>query len=310
MSTKIKMSIRFILYSILISGCETIVDVDLPEYNPMLVVNCAFSPDYEWSVRVNHSIGVLDTSAIEPIKNATVEIASDDGQRLLLSRNDNGYYYNPALPYPEANKTYTVHVSAPGYTDVSASSAIPIATQIDSIRTRWLNYAGSKELELTIYLTDPIDIDNYYQLSILEVYIYEGYGIYMDYDSDDLIFGNSGGTTFTDDLISGKSYGIKVGLEAWQVDSGVLQINLLSASEDFYKYYTSYRQYEDTDENPFAEPVFVHSNIENGLGIFAGFNTTSRRFYVPGYATMSESFKSVPVKTSPQPSPTSILFPD
>ena len=36
--------------------------------------------------------------------------------------------------------------------------------------------------------------------------------------------------------------------------------------------YTSLIRQLESQDRPFAEPVLVFNNIENGLGIFAGFN--------------------------------------
>jgi hypothetical protein len=47
-----------------------------------------------------------------------------------------------------------------------------------------------------------------------------------------------------------------------------LRIRVTSLSRDAFLYYRSLDQYWGADGNPFAEPVTVHSNIENGYGIF------------------------------------------
>ena len=39
-------------------GCETIIEVDAPEYNSEPVVTSFFSPDSTWSATVHKSLGV------------------------------------------------------------------------------------------------------------------------------------------------------------------------------------------------------------------------------------------------------------
>jgi hypothetical protein len=46
-------------------------------------------------------------------------------------------------------------------------------------------------------------------------------------------------------------------------------INLYSLSEDYYKYWLDRYRAEKLYDDPFSEPVRVHSNISNGAGIFA-----------------------------------------
>src|SRR5690606_17271812 len=49
------------------------------------------------------------------------------------------------------------------------------------------------------------------------------------------------------------------------------RLRLGHLSEDYYRYLRSQELQEATEEHPFAEPVIVHSNIEGGVGIFAGY---------------------------------------
>ena len=53
-----------------------------------------------------------------------------------------------------------------------------------------------------------------------------------------------------------------------------LKVRFLTLSRDFFEFATSYQKQKLNNNNPFAEPTQVYSNIENGLGIFAGFAVT------------------------------------
>jgi hypothetical protein len=54
-----------------------------------------------------------------------------------------------------------------------------------------------------------------------------------------------------------------------------LLTELRSISKEYYDYQTSLNEYWNADGNPFAQPVQVFTNIENGFGIFAGFGKSS-----------------------------------
>lgn len=56
-----------------------------------------------------------------------------------------------------------------------------------------------------------------------------------------------------------------------------LEVNTLS--ESAYKYFTTYLQNIANRNHPFAEHVNVFSNVSNGLGIFAGMETSRIRVY-------------------------------
>ena len=69
-------------------------------------------------------------------------------------------------------------------------------------------------------------------------------------------------------------------LSASPLDSASFQLNVLSSSRAYDRYlkssvthYLAFEFFEDP--NPFAEPVKIYSNVENGTGIFAAYNSTT-----------------------------------
>lgn len=56
-------------------------------------------------------------------------------------------------------------------------------------------------------------------------------------------------------------------------------LELVSMSEDYYKYEKSYIKQVVNLSNPFSSVVEVYSNIQNGVGIFAGYNRQMVHFY-------------------------------
>ena len=53
------------------------------------------------------------------------------------------------------------------------------------------------------------------------------------------------------------------------------EIRLVNTSEAYFNYLKSFNMYQNTINNPFATPVQVYSNVNNGMGIFAGGTLTS-----------------------------------
>ncbi|MBW8334366.1 MAG: DUF4249 domain-containing protein [Prolixibacteraceae bacterium] len=49
-------------------------------------------------------------------------------------------------------------------------------------------------------------------------------------------------------------------------------LEVTGMSEDYYKYQKTYIKQVENKNNPFASVIEVHSNITNGVGIFAGYN--------------------------------------
>ena len=49
-------------------------------------------------------------------------------------------------------------------------------------------------------------------------------------------------------------------------------VTLRTLSEDYYNYKITGSLQQNTSDNPFAQPVNVHDNIDDGFGIFAGYS--------------------------------------
>jgi len=56
-------------------------------------------------------------------------------------------------------------------------------------------------------------------------------------------------------------------------------LEVTGMSEDYYKYQKTYIKQVENKSNPFASVIEVHSNITNGVGIFAGYNRQMIHFF-------------------------------
>ncbi len=56
-------------------------------------------------------------------------------------------------------------------------------------------------------------------------------------------------------------------------------LEVTGMSEDYYKYLKTYIKQVENKSNPFASVIEVHSNITNGVGIFAGYNRQMIHFH-------------------------------
>jgi len=60
----------------------------------------------------------------------------------------------------------------------------------------------------------------------------------------------------------------------------LFELNVMAVSSDLYDYLRSYEDYKKREikNTSISDPVIIHSNIENGLGIFGGYNL--KTFYI------------------------------
>lgn len=154
--------------------------------------------------------------------------------------------------------------------------------------------ASDSVAHIKLRLKDPGDEENYYRLKVRNAGYVEKYDYYYYqdvYKSEDEIFKDTriargwGGwsayfsNVFDDHLFNGGEYTLDVKswlpytvVNAGDMKKRYLIIELQSMPKDFYLYYKSMMIYRITSDNDFAESSYIHSNVENGWGIFGSLN--------------------------------------
>lgn len=84
---------------------------------------------------------------------------------------------------------------------------------------------------------------------------------------------------FSDKLFDGKRYSITGRFYPWFLwdanDSATVYFSLEAIDEHYYRYIDSRADHYYAKNDPFAVPVVVHSNIEDGLGILGGMSVST-----------------------------------
>jgi len=114
---------------VLLSACETVIEIDPPDYDPELHIVSKFSPDSTWATQLTSTIP-LSTEA-EPtdilVENASILIYDGDilVDRLIHDKKNPLWYVSSQNHTPELGTLYRIVVEAPGFTSVSATSMAP-----------------------------------------------------------------------------------------------------------------------------------------------------------------------------------------
>lgn len=173
------------------------------------------------------------------------------------------------------------------------------------------NYYGNIEGTFDITFTDPPGEDNYYELTISSVdsiknyyyqynefgdFIFDEFGnriidsisveVYKNplwFTATDAAAGGNGdegrSVMFNDFIFDGQDYKVNADFQDWDAKLGkVYEFQLVSLTKNGHLYRKSVEEYQNASGDPFAEPVRIYSNIENGLGIFAAFSTSTYSF--------------------------------
>ena len=276
-----------VIAGLLANSCEMVVDVEIPTHKPTLVINSFIDPSEPFSAQISNSLGVLDRGEIKSIDSAVVKIYEGDIliDQLQLSQNGN---YISANKFPLPGKSYKITASASPYDDVYATAEVPSEVNISDIVFKDSVASGNSyniTSSVTFTIHDP-SIKNYYEVSLYYL-IYDSLTlesqlspIYV-YSNDPAIESNDAGSNnilFTDEHFNGKNYNLEILFSPvfhpeGKVSDYDLVLNFANASEGAFLYKTTLSK-NQASFNPFAEPAPVYTNIKNGLGIFAGKNSS------------------------------------
>jgi len=257
--------------------------VDLPEHQNLLVINSVLNPDSVIQVSVAQSADLLQKPINPFIETARVELYQSDQLIANLSHTTNGLYQTAGMT-PEIGQTYSIRVSADGFQPVFATTEIPKTVVIDSMKiksrvdpNRWRN-----QVDLTISFFDPADQENFYQLLLYEFHQRTdgtGWTWTQNFWTRDAVLQDRNNfedetwhrnyALFDDSLFNGQAYHLKISArKASEAYTATFVVVLLSAAESYHRYFKTLVRQADTDGNPFAEPVQIFSNIEQGVGVF------------------------------------------
>lgn len=158
---------------IILSACETTVEIDPPDYDPELNITSNFTPDSVWAARVAKTIPIGDLGDTTSIflDNATVTIYREDVlvARLTHDGGEDGWYQSPRMRTPRTDTHYRMIVEAPGLPSASAISMVPPPPNILTAEITKLDtvspFTSDPQYLVSFSLADNPGL-NYYSFSI------------------------------------------------------------------------------------------------------------------------------------------------
>ncbi|HRY98728.1 MAG TPA: DUF4249 domain-containing protein [Bacteroidales bacterium] len=258
---------------LLLAGCEKMVtDVDIPEYEPKLVVHSFISSDEAHiNVYVSESIPVFGKPssdvASEPIANATV-VLRRNGQSITLPYE--GYTAGYSIPVVDAGlqpgRTYTLEVSVPDGRQVTGECTIPSHRNETLEITSVIKEAGEFDSLYTFqfrFRDDQAGEGNHYRVF---AYLKVRFDPQSEPYVQELSF-DKGEVYVSDENRDLSTFTYRASAYAYKLEE--VTFKLLTTDEDYYTYHRSVNFHSDGD--PFSEPTLVFTNIRDGLGIFSGY---------------------------------------
>ncbi len=281
----------FLLFILLICfgftiSCEQAVELEF-NLQPTLCLNCVLDPDSTITVRLTKARDIDNTYSFENVEGATVLLTEEGMQAKTMQYAGNGNYHINYKPKP--NKKYQILVTQPGFPDVKASTVVPeFPTVTYSADTLEYSKQGQYyNLKANLLIQDKIGKNSYWYYSYRE--LHENFTFDLYYETN---------ASFIDDfnrqIDTESKYGFKYYYYLRIFDDGndgknldfSLNVNtdvssyIISADVHYDKYLKSSvkAQLNSEKELPFREPVQIHTNVENGFGIFGSCAKTSISF--------------------------------
>jgi len=286
------------IYSLIISAalfftsCEKSINVNVPPQVSRLTgaITCEVgTPLY---VTVGRT-AKLTESAINTdlsIRNAQISVYEDDVLAETLVFDSLTYRY-PSATVTRPGHRYKVRIAAPGYEDAEATETAPTLVPITRVERQYdvRSMDGNKQDAVILTFTDPPTTNDHYVIAITgpqDSFQYHGdFCVYspdpaVESPQEDVTEGSvclhSYGIFLRDIIFNGQERAVKFYVDGGSLgpyyngtDSIYAHITLWHVSEAYYRHLQTLQVAFDAGNNPFAEPVNVHTNFTNGYGIFA-----------------------------------------
>jgi hypothetical protein len=251
-------ALLFILL-LFIYGCEKVIDVDLNEAAPALVIEGNFISDQRRAeVILTMTTSYFDTLQPSKVTGAKVSIEDENGHKFSLHESSKGKYVFWGLP-PVLKSIYklTVEVNNKIYT---AASELNPPVAVDSVT--WEYDDGGSFFDAGYYLNvwffDPPGTENFYRIQIYRNRLLKS-------STDDLI-------VFNDRYIDGNKVEISLFNDPYYLNDTVV-VQLISLDKDVYEYYKTLNEVINTNPGS-AAPANPNSNFTNGaLGYFSAWSS-------------------------------------
>ncbi len=263
-------------------ACEKTIDYDIPQEPSKFSVDARIMTGDRFQVFVSHTEYSLSAKPPQVVSDASVILFENEVQvaqlQWISNAPDNGYYMTPIRP--SAGKNYRVEVFNEKYGLASGEALSLSPTQI----TAW--NIDTTRLEISMSFKDVESSEDYYAVRVIANQGGNEYPMFLGttdptveffYDYGEDIFGDNvkfGYVAYlTDETFEGRNKTVLFDELYYSDFGGVLPDEIIlevsKISKDYYLHEQSKGAQYVSGDNPFAEPVQLYSNIDNGYGIVA-----------------------------------------
>ncbi|MGB3344412.1 MAG: DUF4249 domain-containing protein [Aequorivita sp.] len=246
---------------LILTSCEDVIDVDLNEALPRLVVEANINildsgASFNSYIKLSTTAPFFDNE-IPVVEEASIKITDEDGIIFPFEHIGSGRYDGLFFPVPNMEYTLEILYKSEIFT---ATTQFVGTVPLEYVEQRNDGGFSGKDIELKAYFTDPEGERNFYFFKGISEH-----GLVLDVLNDEFFDGNSiFGYYLVEDLAPGDK----------------VQFNLYGVDEEFYNYMFILLQQTGSGGGPFeTQPATVRGNIVN---------KTNPENYPLGYFRISE----------------------
>lgn len=247
---------------ITIASCEKVIDIDLHEAAPQIVIEGNLTNKMElFEVRITRSVPFDHDNSYPPVTGATVSLQDDTGWKEDLHETAPGVYQTAASLTGTPGRTYTLLVTAEGQ-EYRASSTMPQPVTLDTLLPENLTFGNEVKKVIKPEYRDPLGFGNHYY------FLERINGIWNKkiFVFDDRL--NDGGIS-TRPLLDPDA----------DIASGdTVTVVMHCIDKDIYRYFVALAGLQNNTTTPANPP----SNISNGaLGYFSAHTVSRKSIIMP-----------------------------
>ena len=281
-----------LLVLLMLSSCHKLIQDEFPDFTPVPTVNSYLIADSTLKVKISLA-AKMDSLPLKNVDQAEVQLFIDETFIETLVADGNGLYSSSSIVKP--GKTYRCQIRIHGYELVTCSDSLPLSNpilKIEHILTAGIDEEGFTYPGIKFTFSNNPQEHRYYQAIIWNYHEsdwrsspWTAAGL-KEITDRVLLAEGLPMAVFSNDQIKGDSYTMQINYQSGYYYSGPNNVNrkmypfrleLRSISYDYYQYLKQEYLYELGRYPEFLSGVGsvfpLHSNVQNGYGIFAGYST-------------------------------------
>lgn len=253
-----KLFLGFILITgLLISGCQKEIELNLPVYEPKMVLEFYLENNKSLQCLLQESINYTDTALFKLIDNALIVLSHNGINDTLLNtlyfdaKFEKIYnYYNPKIIQLQPNTDYDVYVKDTKGREMRGRTRLNNLVPIDTLV---YNYNSSNKAAAGLIFNDNGSAKNYYRIVAFK-------------DAPTVEADSTWDIRFEDILFNGQQFSFYTGYSFNPGDT--ITGRLYHLTEEHNRFSQSVNNAQDSNGNPFGQPANIITNLTGGIGIF------------------------------------------